>query len=78
MTWNPSVRSTPIIVTASPAPNLESLRMKEMERAAAAAVAMAIADRVVRTAITGNGRSIGHASAWVIQGRMDTANRWFL
>jgi hypothetical protein len=77
MTWNPSVRSTPIIVAARPsAPGDE--RMREMEEAALTAVAMELARRASLRNAASNGVADGHASAWVVKGRMDTANRWFV
>ncbi len=76
MTWNPSVRVAPIVVTARPTPHLETAKMKETEGAAVAAVAMELARRANRRRIAQLGMGDGYASAWVVRGRMDTANRW--
>jgi len=76
MTWNPTVRTSPIIATARHAPRDESARMKEMESAAAAAVTMELARRDRMRKIVANIGRIGHASSWVVQGRMDAANSW--
>jgi len=78
MTWNPSVRSAPIIVAARPSPGPGDVRMREMEEAAVTAVALELARRAGLRQAASNGMAVGHASAWVVKGRMDTANRWFV
>jgi hypothetical protein len=48
MSWSTSARNSPIIVTARPGANLDAIRMQEMEGAAAAVVAMLVANREMR------------------------------
>jgi hypothetical protein len=76
MTWNPTVRTSPIVVTARPTPRDESTQTKEMESAAAAAVSMELARQERMRRVAGNIGNMGHASSWVIQGRMDAATSW--
>lgn len=64
------------MVTARRGPRDESVQMKEMESAAAAAVTMELARRDRMRKIALNIGRMGHASSWVVQGRMDAANRW--
>ncbi len=78
MTWNPSVRQAPIIVTARPTPAIKAVRIKEMEGAAVAVIAMLLAKRTQKKPIVVGGRVKGIASSWVIQGRMEMSNRWFV
>ena len=75
MTWNPSVRQTPILVTARPGPKINDVKLKEMQGAAAAVVAMVLARKKKMRPIP-RGIISREASAWTVQGRIQTANRW--
>lgn len=74
MTWNPSVRKAAAVAAPKPVPQPEGERLEEMQCAAAAAIAMLLK----RKSAVGNGHTNNRSSAWVIQGRIDMANRWFV
>jgi len=78
MTWNPSVRQVPIIATAKPSQDIEAIHRREMECAAAAVISMLIARGMALSTHVPTQRVTAPASAWVVRGRIDTVNRWFV
>ncbi|HDS29636.1 MAG TPA: hypothetical protein ENN67_01195 [Firmicutes bacterium] len=76
MSWNPSVRAIPVVAPSKPLPQNLTVVPREMESAAAAAVAMALVNRSIRNNRRPVRRTNGVASSWVVNGRMDMINRW--
>lgn len=76
MSWNPSVRAAPVYATSRSAASVEEARRRDMEYAAAAGVAMALAQRERARSFDSNSRLDGQASAWVVKGRIEMSNRW--